>query len=221
MANRTCKATSRDQEDAQPMPRVSVQHLAARRQQILDAALTCFDRSGFHRTSMQDIFGEAQLSAGAVYRYFASKEDIVEAIAEQRHAKEAELIAQAAAIADPGEALRRLADLYFEWLTDPDEQRRRRVGVQIWAEAVHNERLRSIVLRGTNQRQLLAVFLRDAQQHGRLPFAIDPDALTRIYLALFQGFILQQAWESDIDVHAYLQALKAIVDATMPRPSDN
>jgi AcrR family transcriptional regulator len=203
------------------MPKVSAEHLAARRQQILDAALTCFDRSGFHRTSMQDIFREAKLSAGAVYRYFASKEDIVEAIAEQRHAKEAELIAQAAAIADPRQALRHLAELYFEWLTDPDEQRRRRVGVQIWAEAVHNERLRSIVLRGANQRHLLAQFLDRAQQDGRLPLAIDPDALTRVYLALFQGFILQQAWEPDVDVHAYLQALRAIVDATMPSPSDN
>lgn len=203
------------------MPRVSAEHLAARRQQILDAALTCFDRSGFHRTSMQHIFEEAQLSAGAVYRYFASKEDIVEAIAEQRHTKEAELIAQAAAIADPRQALRRLADLYLEWLADPDEQRRRRVGVQIWAEAVHNERLRTIVLRGADQRQLLVEFLRDARRDGRLPLAIDPDALTRVYLAMFQGFILQQAWEPDVDVHQYLQALKAIVDATMPSPSDN
>jgi AcrR family transcriptional regulator len=203
------------------MPKVSAEHRAARREQILDAALTCFDRSGFHRTSMQDIFDAAQLSAGAVYSYFASKEDIVEAIAEQRHTKEAELIAQAATIADPRRALRRLADLYFEWLTDPEEQRRRRVGVQIWAEAVHNERLRTIVLRGTDQRHLLVEFLRGAHQHGSLPVAIDPNALTRVYLALFQGFILQQAWEPDVDVHAYLQALKAIVDATMPSASEN
>ncbi|HEY9407971.1 MAG TPA: helix-turn-helix domain-containing protein, partial [Jiangellaceae bacterium] len=52
------------------MPRVSEAHLAARRDQILQAAWTCFARDGFHATSMQDVFAEAGLSAGAVYRYF-------------------------------------------------------------------------------------------------------------------------------------------------------
>jgi AcrR family transcriptional regulator len=198
------------------MPKVSAEHLAARRQQILDAALLCFNRSGFHRTSMQHIFEEAGLSAGAVYRYFASKEDIVEAIAEQRHAKETALIAEATAVPDPHRALRRLAELYFEWLTDPAEQQRRRVGVQIWAEAVHNDRLRAIVLRGADQRLLLVGFLREAQRDGRLPLEVDPDALTRVYLALFQGFVLQQAWDPAVSVPKYLTALEAIIDATMP-----
>ena len=203
------------------MPKVSAAHRAARRQQVLDAALTCFDRSGFHGTSMADIFEEAHLSAGAVYRYFTSKDDIVEAIAEQRHAKEAELIAAAATVADPHAALNLLADLYFEWLKDPEEQTRRRIGVQVWAEAVHNERIHAIVLRGADQRRLLLGFLREAQRHGSLPAQVEPEALTRVYLALFQGFILQQAWEPEVDVHAYLDVLKSIIDATLPRaPGD-
>ena len=57
------------------MPRVSDEHLAARRQQILDAARACFLRNGFHATSMQDVIGEAGLSVGAVYRYFKSKNE--------------------------------------------------------------------------------------------------------------------------------------------------
>ena len=63
------------------MPRVSEAHLAARRQQILDAARVCFTRNGFHATSMQDVIAEAGLSVGAVYRYFRSKEELVAAIA--------------------------------------------------------------------------------------------------------------------------------------------
>jgi AcrR family transcriptional regulator len=198
------------------MPRVSAEHLAARRQQILDAALACFDRAGFHRTSMQDIFAESGLSAGAVYRYFASKDDIVEAIAEARHARETELINEAMAVADPRLALHRLADLYFGWLTDPDERQRRRVGVQVWAEAVHHDRLRAVVQRGADQRLLLAGFLNDAQQRGLFLPDAKPEALTRVYLALFQGFILQQAWQPDIEVAPYLHAVHAVIDATMP-----
>jgi AcrR family transcriptional regulator len=198
------------------MPKVSPEHLAARRQQILDAALICFDRAGFHLTSMRDIFDESGLSVGAVYRYFASKEDIVEAIAEQRHTKEAELIREAIREGEPRSILHRLADLYFEWLADPDERRRRRVGVQIWAEAVHNERLRGIVQRGADQRLMLAGLLQEAQRRGEPPLDAAPDALTRVYLALFQGFILQQAWEPDVAIEPYLQALHAIIDVTVP-----
>ena len=41
------------------MPKVTEEHVAARRRQILSAALSCFAREGFHRTTMQDIFREA------------------------------------------------------------------------------------------------------------------------------------------------------------------
>ncbi|MFC6935010.1 TetR/AcrR family transcriptional regulator [Actinomadura yumaensis] len=63
------------------MPRVSEEHLERRRTQIMDAARACFIRKGIHETSMQDIFAESGLSAGAVYRYFKSKNEIIEAVA--------------------------------------------------------------------------------------------------------------------------------------------
>ncbi len=49
------------------MPRVTLEHTAARRIQILEAARVCFIRDGFHATSMQDIQRESGLSAGAIY----------------------------------------------------------------------------------------------------------------------------------------------------------
>ena len=203
------------------MPKVSSEYLAARRQQILDAALVCFDRSGFHRTSMQDIFDEAGLSTGAVYRYFDSKEAIIEAIAEQRHSREAELIAEAMSVADPRQALHRLADLYFGWLKDPDERRRRRIGVLVWAEAVNHSGLRAVVQRGADQRLLLTGYLQGAKEQGALAPDADPEAITRVYLALFQGFILQQSWDPELDVDPYLDAVHDVIDATMSTPEGN
>jgi AcrR family transcriptional regulator len=203
------------------MPKVSPEYLAARRQQILDAALVCFDRSGFHRTSMQDIFDEAGLSTGAVYRYFDSKEAIIEAIAEQRHSREAELIAEAMSVADPCQALHRLADLYFGWLKDPEEKRRRRIGVLVWAEAVNHSGLRAVVQRGADQRLLLTGYLQGAKEQGALAPDADPEAITRVYLALFQGFILQQSWDPELDVDRYLDAVHDVIDATMSTPEGN
>src|SRR3954454_5960724 len=62
------------------MPKVTEEHVDARRRQILSAALRCFAREGFHRATMQDIFREADLSPGAVYTYFKGKDELVLAI---------------------------------------------------------------------------------------------------------------------------------------------
>lgn len=49
-------------------------------QRILEAAKTCFAREGFQGASMQQICAEASMSPGALYRYFVSKEAIIEEI---------------------------------------------------------------------------------------------------------------------------------------------
>src|ERR1700752_5399442 len=63
------------------MRRANVQLAADRRSEILQAAQTCFARSGFHQASMQEICAEAGLSPGNLYRYFRSKEDIIAGLA--------------------------------------------------------------------------------------------------------------------------------------------
>src|SRR4051812_29463261 len=57
-----------------------------RHARILDAAERCFARSGFHRTTMQDVAAEASMSPGNLYRYFRSKEAIVVGLAERDRA---------------------------------------------------------------------------------------------------------------------------------------
>jgi TetR/AcrR family transcriptional regulator, repressor for uid operon len=60
---------------------------ADRPSQILDAALVCFAKRGFHQTSMHDISGEAGISVGLIYRYFENKEAVISAMAD-RHKEE-------------------------------------------------------------------------------------------------------------------------------------
>jgi AcrR family transcriptional regulator len=47
-----------------------------RRQQIMEAALTCFARKGYHKTTMDDIVAESGLSKGTLYWYFENKDDL-------------------------------------------------------------------------------------------------------------------------------------------------
>src|SRR6201989_3713042 len=83
------------------MPRVSQQHRDARRDTVLPAARRCCRRDGFHATSMQDLFAEDGLSSGAVYRYFASKDEVIMAIAEE-NTREVLAMMHAATAQPPG-----------------------------------------------------------------------------------------------------------------------
>jgi len=58
-----------------------------RHQQILEAAVICFAKRGFHQTTMHDISAEAGISVGLIYRYFENKDEVISAIAEE-HKKE-------------------------------------------------------------------------------------------------------------------------------------
>jgi AcrR family transcriptional regulator len=47
-----------------------------RRAQIMQAAMTCFARKGYHETTMDDIVAESGLSKGSLYWYFKSKKEL-------------------------------------------------------------------------------------------------------------------------------------------------
>jgi AcrR family transcriptional regulator len=194
------------------MPRVSEAYRESRRRQILDASIECFAREGFHRTSMAQIIAETGVSAGTIYLYFDSKVEIIEAIAEERHALESALGATALANPDTRQALHDLAGGYLNWLADPIEQKRRRVTVQVWAEALRSDRVASIVRDGVGQRQQIADFVRERQQQGHLVATLDPDAVSRVMLSLILGFVLQQAWDDTIDVNGYRSVLNEMID---------
>jgi AcrR family transcriptional regulator len=50
-----------------------------RRQQILDAALEVFSRTGYHVTNVSDIAAQAGVSQGTIYWYFDSKDELFQA----------------------------------------------------------------------------------------------------------------------------------------------
>src|SRR5262245_46441988 len=78
-----------------PMSNPQVDPPLDRRSQILDAAVICFAKHGFHQTSMHDISAEAGISVGLIYRYFANKEAVISAMAD-RHKKEIQQVLERA-----------------------------------------------------------------------------------------------------------------------------
>ncbi len=59
------------------MPRLTDATKAARRAQIIEAAVSCFLKKGYTNTSMSDIIKASGLSSGSIYSHFSGKEDIL------------------------------------------------------------------------------------------------------------------------------------------------
>ncbi|TDC51759.1 TetR/AcrR family transcriptional regulator [Jiangella ureilytica] len=177
------------------MPRVSEAHLAARRQQILEAAWRCFARQGFHATSMQDVFAESGMSAGAVYRYFPSKADLVRATAEGIAGIADDVFLEMLAddpVPPPAEALRRTLEHLTE-VTAADEIDRTRIALHVWSEAVRDTEIRGIVTgiadRLVGRWEQLAERWLDA---GLLPAGADPHHVGRTMYGVMIGFVTQR-----------------------------
>lgn len=195
------------------MPRVSDAYLAKRREQILEAALRCFSRNGFHRATMQDIVREAELSAGAIYRYFASKEDIVAAIASQHHVPERDSLREATGGSDVRTGLQQLARVFLGQLATPGEQQWRRVTVQLWGEALRSERVMDVVREGLDgPLEALESLIRRGQRERRVSTDLDAAAAARVAGAIFQGLVLQQSWNPEIDIPACIRAAETLLD---------
>ncbi|HJU10172.1 MAG TPA: TetR family transcriptional regulator C-terminal domain-containing protein, partial [Candidatus Binataceae bacterium] len=90
---------------------------------------------------------------------------------------------------------------------------KRRLGIHLWAEALCNPGLLRIIGRGINQPlELLASAIAKAQASGKLRKEIDAEAAARILIALFQGLILQQAWDENTDASAFAKTAQSMAD---------
>ncbi|GHE98410.1 TetR/AcrR family transcriptional regulator [Streptomyces fumanus] len=183
------------------MARVPQSHLDARRRQILDGAKRSFTRNGFHATSMQDVLTETGLSAGAVYRYFRGKDELIEAVASEAFAD----VSAAFETAVHGAPLRPLHEVLTGVLdaalreqgekagaTDP--QAFPRLVIQVWGEAARNEPLRKTLSDGySRMRGIWGELIKDYQEAGQLRTDVPTDHIVRTLLAVIQGFIIQRA----------------------------
>ena len=176
------------------MPRVSQQYKDDQRAEILAAARRCFVRDGFHRTSMQDVFIEAGKSAGAVYRYFPKKEDLIVGVASQ-NLDDITGVLHAALAGVDGE--RGVGHVMAQLLEAVVERQRDKhlatLAVMVWSEALRNpaltERLEAAAV--TMSRDM-AGLVRERQKAGTWRGA-HPDVLGRVILSILPGFLVNLA----------------------------
>ncbi|MFE5602946.1 TetR/AcrR family transcriptional regulator [Streptomyces coelicoflavus] len=200
------------------MARVSQNHLDARRRQILDGAKRSFTRNGFHATSMQDVLTEAGLSAGAVYRYFSGKDELIEAVASEAFAEVSaafETAAHGAPLRPLHEVLTGVLDAALQKQSEQagatDPQAFPRLVIQVWGETARNEALRNTLNDGYRRmRGIWRELIKDYQEAGQLRTDVPADHIVRTLLAVIQGFIIQRALFNEDAGEAISDGLRAL-----------
>ncbi len=185
------------------VPRVSDDHLEARRRQILDAARRLFAANGFHATSMQDVLRESGLSAGAVYRYFPGKEDIIAAIAEEAMGSVRAAFAHDIDDLTLPQILRRVFTAVDERAATDDLGR---LALQVWAEAARSETLRVRLVGFIHETRVL---LRDrvADLYGP---EVDAEAVAAVVTALLPGYCHAKVIAGGMDPDRFLRGLDGL-----------
>lgn len=192
------------------VPRVSEDHLTARREQILAAARRCFLRNGLHNTTMQDLIAEAGLSVGAVYRYFKSKNEIINAISQTVAAGLTAALDEVAARELPlVEAVSAALDVADAQL-GPDGNFP--LVIQVWSEAVRDPAIGAIVReRYLELRRPFRAIVTRAVARGELKPGTDVDATTAVLFGQLPGYALQRQLVGDPAKEAYLTGLRALM----------
>ncbi|MEU1179021.1 TetR/AcrR family transcriptional regulator [Streptomyces sp. NPDC005820] len=203
------------------MARVSQAHLDARRRQILDGAAVCFARNGFHATSMQDVLKEVDLSAGAVYRYFSGKEELIAAIVSEVLGQVRTSFEEAARLDPPpppdvlvtevlGRTLAARASL-----TVDGKPAFPRLVVQVWTETLRNDELAAILREGyCAVRAAWGRIVEVYQAAGTMRADVPPDHVARTMIAVVLGFLAQQSLFGPAPVEVLGDGLRALMSVS-------
>jgi AcrR family transcriptional regulator len=172
------------------MPKLKPEELQARRQEIIEAARTCFLRSGFHQTTTDEICREANITAGGLYHYFTSKDELIAAVIEHSAttaiARMRELIAEADSTES---AFRQVATFLYQLLLDPDIDNATRLDIEIWGETLKNEKLaeRNRTM-WTMRLKWLEALIEQGLRDGLLdPEKVEPRARASLLIAVLIG----------------------------------
>lgn len=181
---------------------------AEQRRSILTAAIACFERDGFHGTSMQQICTEAGMSPGALYRYFRSKEELIAAIAADERADRNHLLDTLVAAPCVIDALGECLESILREPTLPTV----RLGPELMAEAIRNPRLRDAIEPCEDEsRDQLRAALGTAVAKGEIDPAVDLEEVMIMLQAIADGLILHHRLHPQWDVPSRMPAFTAML----------
>lgn len=169
---------------------------------------------GYHKMTMADVIAESGLSAGAVYGYFRSKQDLIVAIALTVSSLARQAVTSAAAL-DPMPAAPEVLRELTQSLVSRIEESRidlTRVAVNTWAESIRQPEVHDIVrTEFTGVRRDFVALLERVRDAGHLHPDADIESAAKAMFGLLPGFILQRLVIGDVDPDSYSAGLAALI----------
>lgn|SRR5512143_1642999 len=211
------------------MPRVTAAHEREVRERIVAAASRVFAEKGYHSATIADVCQESGLSVGAIYTYFPSKDDLFRHSCDQIAARGVdELGERLVGVTTTLERMRVAVKLYVETIDEYGGAPGQVSLIQAWAEADHEPGVREM-LAARRERLVGAgsLLLRQGIAGGELPAWLDVDGVTRGFLALLDGLLLQRIEAGtayrpgDLERRAMAVLAPMLAAAGAPPPGDD
>lgn len=187
------------------MARTKDEHLhAQRRLQILQAASQEFKAKGFHGARTEDICSGAGMSAGTVFRYFTSKEEMIATIAEM----EIETYRKWIKLLATKEGLLWMARLDVQGLAELLAPTQFDLGADSWLELYRHPQYRDRMIEQDQAlRASFTAALHEGQRDGWVRSELEASGAVNVISAIFSGLMFDQQMHIKADLASTAMAL--------------
>ena len=186
------------------MPKVTKEHLDARRKQILDGARRAFAEHGYEGATVARLEQETGLSRGAIFHYFENKNDLFVELAMEMNTRFGDILLESGVDA----AFRALTAEKPEWLA---------VLIETESRMRHDEDfVRRFEAKAAGASPRIQEWFEQQQAEGKLRDDVPWEELGRFTTSLLNGLALRVAGGDPFDIEAMLRLLE---DALRPQPN--
>jgi AcrR family transcriptional regulator len=187
------------------MPKVSQEHLDARRAEILEGARRAFARYGYEGATVARLEEEIGLSRGAIFHYFDSKLDLFVELSYEDNMRYVAVLTEEGIEA----VLRAIAAADRDWLNVVIETQ-----VRLRHDPELERRFGEFQERtGNEQKSQLVASLEHAQAEGRLREDLDPEDVVDFTTILINGLALRIAQGDPMSIDSFV---RLVSDALRP-----
>ena len=202
------KARQPNDTEKAALPRRGSQHTSpeARRSQLLGAAARCFAARGYRATTMAMIAQQSDLSIGTLYRFFESKDDILMAMLDMRETQLNRCWFNREAGDGPLCQLREFGQAAVDQIAAEHGS------ALMWQEFFRHEmtcdRAREL---HASLREQLVTSVTEGVLNGTIK-AVSPTQVVDVFLAMFEGLLVQAAVEPGVDPGRRLAAAWSLIE---------